>query len=144
MSTLPRPVQAIAPDPGATPTVGAPLVVRTVELDDPGPLLDLLPLPLRRGRLNPAGLVSWVRRGEGLVGWGRAASFTTAGPERFAEADQWWRHTAAHAVVRDEVGMPGTGPVCFGTFPFADDSTDAGPLVVPRVTVGHKRRTAGG
>ena len=138
MSTLPRPDEAIAPDPGATPTVGAPLVVRTVELDDPGPLLDLLPLPQRGGRLDPTGLVSWVRRGEGLVGWGAAVSFSTGGPARFAEADAWWRHTAAHAVVRDEIGMPGTGPVCFGTFPFADDSAAKATLVVPRVLVGHR------
>lgn len=111
----------------------APLVVRTVEIGDPGPLLALLP-PAD----EPGDALSWVRRGEGLVGWGRAASFTTAGPERFAAADQWWRHTAAHAVVRDEVGMPSSGLVCFGSLPFADDSTDAAHFVVPRVTVGHK------
>ncbi|MGB4808543.1 MAG: isochorismate synthase, partial [Candidatus Phosphoribacter baldrii] len=67
----------------------APLVVRTVEIGDPGPLLALLP-----PSDEPGDALSWVRRGEGLVGWGRAASFTTAGPERFAAADQWWRHTA--------------------------------------------------
>ena len=111
----------------------APLVVRTVEIGDPGPLLALLP-PAD----EPGDALSWVRRGEGLVGWGRAASFTTAGPERFAAADQWWRHTAAHAVVRDEVGMPSSGLVCFGSLPFADDSTDAAHFVVPPVTVGHK------
>ena len=111
----------------------APLVVRTVEIGDPGPLLALLP-PAD----EPGDALSWVRRGEGLVGWGRAASFTTAGPERFAAADQWWRHTAAHAVVRDEVGMPSSGLVCFGSLPFADDSTDPAHFVVPRVTVGHK------
>ncbi|MGB2699108.1 MAG: isochorismate synthase, partial [Candidatus Phosphoribacter baldrii] len=55
----------------------APLVVRTVEIGDPGPLLALLP-PAD----EPGDALSWVRRGEGLVGWGRAASFTTAGPER--------------------------------------------------------------
>ena len=111
----------------------APLVVRTVEIGDPGPLLALLP-----PSDEPGDALSWVRRGEGLVGWGRAASFTTAGPERFAAADQWWRHTAAHAVVRDEVGMPSSGLVCFGSLPFADDSTDPAHFVVPRVTVGHK------
>lgn len=111
----------------------APLVVRTVEIGDPGPLLALLP-----PSDEPGDALSWVRRGEGLVGWGRAASFTTAGPERFAAADQWWRHTAAHAVVRDEVGMPSSGLVCFGSLPFADDSTDVAHFVVPRVTVGHK------
>jgi len=37
------------------------LVVRTVPVDDPGDLIARLPHP---------GSVSWIRRGEGLVGWG--------------------------------------------------------------------------
>ena len=126
MSTLHGPARA------ASGTV-APLVVRTVEIGDPGPLLALLP-PAEQ----PGDVLSWVRRGEGLVGWGQAATFTTAGPERFADADRWWRHTAARAVVRDEVGMPSSGLVCFGSLPFADDSADRASFVVPRVSVGHK------
>ena len=126
MSTLHGPARA------ASGTV-APLVVRTVEIDDPGPLLALLP-PAEQ----PGDVLSWVRRGEGLVGWGQAATFTTAGPERFADADRWWRHTAARAVVRDEVGMPSSGLVCFGSLPFSDDSADRASFVVPRVSVGHK------
>ena len=86
----------------------APLVVRTVSLDaaDLGALVDLLPAD------HP---VAWVRRGEGLVGWGMAARVTTAGATRFADADKWWRETTARAVVRDEVEEPGTGLVCFGS-----------------------------
>ena len=126
MSSLRGPARA------ASGTV-APLVVRTVEIGDPGPLLALLP-----PAAEPGDALSWVRRSEGLVGWGRAASFTTAGPERFAAADQWWRHTAARAVVRDEVGMPSSGLVCFGSLPFADDSAEPAHFVVPRMTVGHK------
>ena len=91
---------------GASP---APLVVRTVSLDaaDLGALVDLLPAD------HP---VAWVRRGEGLVGWGVAARVTTAGATRFADADKWWRETTGRAVVRDEVEEPGTGLVCFGSF----------------------------
>ena len=41
------------------------------------------------------------------------------------------------AEVRDEVGEPGTGPVCFGSFAFADEPGDS-VLVVPRVIIGRR------
>ena len=83
---------------------------------DPGPLLALLP---RDGSL------AWLRRGEGLVGWGSAATIQTTGPDRFADAERAWARLTRHAVVRDEVGLPGTGPVAFGSFAFAADSRRA-------------------
>ena len=111
------------------PAVGsAPLVVRTVPVDDPGALLDLLP---------DAHGTAWVRRGEGLVGWGEAAVLRPSGPERFAEARAWWSELARTAVVRDEVGEPGAGLVCFGSFAFADEPGDS-VLVVPEVLVGRR------
>lgn len=106
--------------------------MRTVEIANPGALLRLLPAA------GPDAIASWVRRGEGVVGWGQAATFTTRGADRFHAADEWWRATAASAVIRDEVRLPGTGPVCFGTFPFADESTSTARLVVPEVIVGHR------
>ena len=112
----------------ASPDEAAPLVARTVELDDPGPLLSLLP---------PDDALAWVRRGEGLVGWGVAASVRTAGADRFATARDWWRQKSRTAVVRDEVRSPGTGLVCFGSFAFADSPGDS-VLVVPEVVVGRK------
>jgi menaquinone-specific isochorismate synthase len=102
-----------------------------VALDDPGPLLDLLP---------PGDSVAWLRRGEGLVGWGVAAVIRTSGIERFARARDWWVSQARAAVVRDEVGRPGTGLVCFGSFAFADDPGDS-VLVVPEVVVGRRGDT---
>jgi len=107
-----------------------PLVVRTVALDlDPGmSLLDLLPTDAP---------VTWLRRGEGLVGWGVAAQILTTGPTRFADANKWWAETTSRAVVRDEVDEPGTGLVCFGTFAFADEPGDS-VLTVPEVVVGRR------
>jgi menaquinone-specific isochorismate synthase len=107
----------------------APLVVRTVLVDDVGPLLELLP--------PSADVTAWVRRGEGLVGWGTAAVCRTQGPERFAQARAWWSDLAGSAVVRDEAGLPGTGLVCFGSFAFADEPGDS-VLVVPEVVVGRR------
>ncbi|MFF1530610.1 isochorismate synthase MenF [Cellulomonas sp. NPDC058312] len=106
-----------------------PLVVRTVALDAPDDLLSLLPqdAPL-----------TWVRRGDGLVGWGEAVRVEVAGAERFADAERAWHRLVAHAVVRDEVRLPGTGPVAFGSFAFDDASAAGGVLVVPRVVVGRR------
>ena len=108
-----------------------PLVVRTAPLDDPGPLLDLLP---------PGDSLAWLRRGEGLVGWGVAAMVRTTGSGRFTRARDWWLTQARAAVVRDEVRRPGTGLVCFGSFAFADEPGDS-VLVVPEVVVGRRGET---
>ena len=118
-----------APDPARE---SAPLVVRTVLVDDPGPLLDLLP--------TTTDVTAWVRRGEGLVGWGTAAICRSDGPDRFPRARAWWRDLAGGAVVRDEVELPGTGLVCFGSFAFADEPGDS-VLVVPEVVVGRRGGT---
>lgn len=106
-----------------------PLVVRTVPVDPSDlPLLDLLP------RQEP---VSWLRRGEGLVGWGVAARLETSGPTRFSDAVKWWAETVARADVEDQVAEPGTGLVCFGAFAFADEPGDS-VLVIPQVVVGRR------
>jgi len=106
------------------------LVVRTVamEYDAAAPLLTLLPGD------QP---VAWLRRGDGLVGWGVAAQVHTGGATRVADADKWWSETVARAVVRDEVGEPGSGLVAFGSFAFADEPGDS-VLTVPRVVVGRR------
>ncbi|WP_309504833.1 MULTISPECIES: isochorismate synthase [Nocardioides] len=106
------------------------LTVRTVRLDleEATRLLDLVPAD------RP---VSWLRRGDGLVGWGVAAEVRTRGATRFADADKWWRETTARSTVHDEVNEPGTGPVAFGTFAFADEPGDS-VLVVPQVVVGRR------
>ncbi|MDP9444480.1 MAG: isochorismate synthase [Actinomycetota bacterium] len=102
-------------------------------MDDPGPLLALLP---------PQQPVAWMRRDEGLVGWGVAARFDTRGADRFVAAERWWEEVAATAVVRDEVARPGSGLVAFGSFGFADDPGTS-LLVVPETVVGHRRGPTG-
>jgi len=110
-------------------SASTPLVVRTVPVDLADlPLLDLLP------RDEP---VSWLRRGEGLVGWGVAARLETSGPTRFSDAVKWWSETVARARVDDQVGEPGTGLVSFGAFAFADEPGES-VLVVPQVVVGRR------
>ena len=105
------------------------LGVRTRLVDDPVRLLDLLP--------DREGALAWVHGEEGLVGWGEVARLSTAGPGRFRDADRWWRSFAERLAVDDEVGLPGTGPVAFASFTFADDARGS-VLVVPRVVVGRR------
>ncbi|SED58804.1 isochorismate synthase [Ruania alba] len=110
------------------------LLARTISVPDEalGALFDLLPAA------SPADALAWVRRGEGIVGWGEALRIETHGEDRFAEADQRWRDLAQHMVVRDEVRRPGTGPVAFGSFAFSPDSEAGGTLIVPRVVAGRR------
>lgn len=107
------------------------LTVSTVRLDDPGPLLDLLP---------DGSALAWVQGGEGLVGWGEAARLELSGPDRWAEAQAWWAELVASAQVSDAVRLPGSGLVAFGSFAF-DPRTGSSVLVVPQVVVGHRDGT---
>jgi menaquinone-specific isochorismate synthase len=107
------------------------LVIRTVACPAVDSLLGLLP-PSK----DPGAPLAWVRRGEGLVGWGSVARFTARGADRFAAAASWWEQVAARAIVRDEVRVPGSGPVAFGSFAFAATSADESLLIVPQVLVG--------
>ena len=109
------------------------LVARTTQISYDGELTALVP-----DDIAPADIVCWVRGGDGLVGWGRAASITTSGEDRFSAATQWWDDVAASAVVRTDLELPGTGPVAFGTFAFSRRSEQSSTLVVPEVIVGRR------
>ncbi len=106
------------------------LHVTTRPLDDDPPLLDLAP--------DGADAVAWVRRGEGLVGWGVAARLDPGpGVDRFARAEAALTALVADADVDDAVGSPGSGLVAFGAFTFTDDAPGSA-LIVPRVVVGRR------
>ncbi|ELT43438.1 isochorismate synthase MenF [Arthrobacter nitrophenolicus] len=81
-------------------------------------------------------VLCWTRREAGLAGFGEIARFTATGPERFLEADIWWRHLVIEADVTDHVELPGTGPVAFGSFAFSKTSAHESRLIVPEVVVG--------
>jgi isochorismate synthase len=101
-------------------------------MDAPGDLLSLLPddSPL-----------AWLRSGDGLVAWGEVVRFETAGPGRFAAAEDWWHDVAARSVVRDEVKLPGSGLISFGSFAYADLPGHS-VLVVPEIVVGRRNGSA--
>jgi menaquinone-specific isochorismate synthase len=106
------------------------LTVRTVELA-PSMVADLIAV------LPPPAPLAWVRHGEGLVGWGEAASLTVSGPDRFARAVRWWRSLGLSPDQHPGLGIPGSGPVVFGSFAFADGPTPS-VLVLPRVLLGRR------
>nr|WP_204331844.1 isochorismate synthase [Geodermatophilus sabuli] len=91
-------------------------------------LLDLLPA---------AGALSWVRRGEGLVGWGEAARLEVSGPRALAEAAAWWADHSAGLDVDDTLDVPGSGPVLFASIAF-DPAAGTSVFVVPEVVVGRR------
>ena len=101
--------------------------VTTTHLGEHLPLLDLLP------DANP---VSWIRGGEGLVGWGCFATTTVRGPHRFADARTWWSKQLEGFAITNSVHGNGTGPILFASFSFSSD--DESVLVIPSVIVGKK------
>ncbi|MBM3670342.1 MAG: isochorismate synthase [Actinobacteria bacterium] len=102
-----------------------PLRVTTTPLPRVDNLLALLP---------PEESAAWVRRGEGLVGWGVAARLQVRGDERFSGTQRWWSDLLAHLTIEDSVSLPGTGPVAFASFAF--DARQPSEIVVPRIVIG--------
>jgi len=78
--------------------------------------------------------VSWVRGGDGLVGWGIYAKTVVSGPNRFADARKWWHQQLETFSVSDSVHLSGTGPVLFTSFSFDQDEDSV--LVIPKILVG--------
>lgn len=94
--------------------------------------------------------LAWLTGDEGIVGWGQAARLDQGGQPgageptdttRFTRAADWINDLAQHCQVTDEVGLPGTGLVAFGTFTF-DPSSSGSTLVVPRVLLGRRGDSA--
>ncbi|HEY5978788.1 MAG TPA: isochorismate synthase [Microlunatus sp.] len=108
------------------------LYARTVEIDDPGPLATLLP---------DGDAYAWVRRGEGMVGWGEVVR---SKPASVAEAEEWWTGLVSQVVsVSDLEHTPGAGFMAFGSFVFDPATTAAqSTLVVPRAVLGRRNGRA--
>jgi menaquinone-specific isochorismate synthase len=101
------------------------LRVVTRRLDDDRPLLELPPT---------ADALAWVRRGEGLVGWGEALRVRPGpGADRMRRAEAALR--LLDAETDDPLSLPGSGLVAFGSFSFSPASA-ASILRVPRRVVG--------
>lgn len=103
-----------------------PLDVVTREVPGPLPLLDHRPS------------VAWLSPTVSLVGWGSALDVSAGtGRGRFRRAGDAFDAWVGSVRIRDEVGMPGTGPVAFPSFTF-DDREEGSVLVVPEVAFGRR------
>ncbi len=129
---------------GTTCAVGSTDVTRPARQD-----LPVTRLVARTSAIDPAELpptclallpredaTAWVRRGDGLVAWGTAAVLRSSGPDRFADAADWWRATWRPRWCRRRT-PPRHRLVCVSSFGFADDPGDS-VLVVPQVVVGRR------
>ncbi|CAB4623440.1 unannotated protein [freshwater metagenome] len=99
--------------------------VTTVRLGEHLPLLELLP----KGEN-----FSWVRGGDGVVGWGVYATTTVKGPNRFNDARTWWHSQLEKFAITNNVQGGATGPILFTSFSFAPEEESV--LVIPKVIVG--------
>ena len=121
------------PDPDPSPAEPpAPLVARTVAIDDPGALLSLVP------RVAPTDVVSWVRGGSGLVGWGRTLTFegratTGSSRPRSGGATSWPTRSCATTSA-----CPARDRSRSGRSPSPPQSASGAALVVPEVLVGRR------
>ena len=111
-----------------TSPAAAARTVTTVRTEGAAGLLDRLPAE---------GAVSWVRRGEGLVGWGEAARLEVSGPRALDEAAAWWTDWTDGVDTDDELGVAGSGPVLFASIAF-DPRTGTSVFVVPEVVLGRR------
>jgi menaquinone-specific isochorismate synthase len=111
-----------------TSPAAAARTVTTVRTEGAAGLLDRLPAE---------GAVSWVRRGEGLVGWGEAARLEVSGPRALDEAAAWWADWTDGVDTDDELGVAGSGPVLFASIAF-DPRTGTSVFVVPEVVLGRR------
>jgi menaquinone-specific isochorismate synthase len=105
------------------------LIAWSVEVGDPGELLSWL----------PAGQAfAFLRGGDGIVGWGEAVRLPGADQPR--SADEIATAVAGllgGMTVRDDVRVPGSGPVAIASLTF-DPAVAGSVVVVPKVVLGRR------
>ena len=114
-----------APSPAPEET----LVAWSVEVGDPGELLSWLPV---------GSAFAFLRGGDGLVGWGEAARLQATSTARSgAELADRVAQLLSAMTVRDDVRVPGSGPVAIASLTFDPDATGS-VVVVPKVVLGRR------
>ena len=93
-----------------------------------------LPLELISTELEVT--ATWIRGGEGLIGFGEWKSSSVKGKNRFFDARKWWHEQLATLKIQNNVHGSGTGPILFSSFAF--DPSEESKLVIPEIIIGHK------
>jgi menaquinone-specific isochorismate synthase len=105
------------------------LVAWSVEVDDPGDLLSWLP---------DGEAFAFLRGRDGVVGWGVAARLpVTPGPRSGEQVAEDVEALLAAMTVRDDVALPGSGPVAIASLVF-DPQASGSVVVVPKVVLGRR------
>ena len=81
-------------------------------------------------------ITSWVRGGDGLIGFGIYKSHVVKGANRFEQARLWWREQVNGLDIHNNVHGTGTGPILFTSFSF--DEAEESVLIIPEVVVGQR------
>jgi len=105
--------------------------ITTELLGEHPPLLDI-EIP----EIGDDALTSWVRGGDGLIGFGIYKSHLVKGANRFEQARQWWRNEVNGLDIHNNVHGTGTGPILFTSFAF--DEAEDSVLIIPKVVVGQR------
>ena len=104
------------------------LVAWSVEVGDPGDLLSWLPAGSE---------FAFLRGRDGVVGWGEAARLSSrlwrSGEQLVDEVQR----LLGAMTVRDDVGVPGSGPVAIASLAF-DPEAAGSVVVVPKVLLGRR------
>ncbi|MEI7419760.1 MAG: isochorismate synthase [Actinomycetes bacterium] len=79
---------------------------------------------------------SFLHQNQGLIGWGEAQTITAKGANRITELDANLREIVAQATIEDQVNLPGSGLIAFGSIAFADQSNAESVLVIPQLIIG--------
>ncbi len=101
--------------------------ITTELLGEHPPLLDI-EIP----EIGDDALTSWVRGGDGLIGFGIYKSHVVKGANRFEQARQWWRNEVNGLDIHNNVHGTGTGPILFTSFAF--DEAEDSVLIIPKVS----------
>jgi len=79
---------------------------------------------------------TWIRSGDGLIGFGEYKKIELIGEDRFEKAKAWWQTQLSEFKIQNNVHGSGTGPILFGSFSF--DPNEKSILVIPAIILGKK------
>ena len=81
---------------------------------------------------------SFLTQGEGLIGFGEALRLQASGSNRIDNLNQAWQDLVKATEIEDELAIPGSGLIAFGTIAFSDHSAATSVLVIPKVILGQR------
>lgn len=84
---------------------------------------------------DPQNPLVWFSQHTKAVGAGVAVQLCTTGANRFHQLQQQWQEVVRTATITDQVQVPGSGLIAFGTVAFAANSAAESLLIVPKTTV---------